>query len=563
MTSLDQAGILSSSDGCSSSTFLKSFESGLMLRRWPWRVAAFIGLFVAQGVWLTVQFDTTSLVQSPGNWRWFFRILPLLPQICVCLVASIPLLGVRRIRECAKVFAEAAEEHSSWPLWWSGQWIAFALLNIASEAIFRGNAINLPTGVTWATAWIAAAVACLACCLCAIAPPKFWWRFTLGHGRVLSTGLAMAICATGVGHLFQFLWAPLGNSTFRLVAWWLGFVYSNSIVSDAEHQLLGTEAFYVHIAPQCSGYEGIGLISVFTLVFFAVFRQTLRFPNAWLLLPIGILLNWICNSLRIAALIVIGTEYSANVALGGFHSQAGWILFNLVSLGLMAGALRSEFFTKTTTKAARRTTGAAVPYLVPFLVLTAVNMLIVALVDNAAALYPLTVVASLSALWYARAALRSLTWAWSPTAIFHAIGVYVVWTALAWVDSQARGIDPIVDSPGTTVGGVTWTIFRVFGAVVTVPIIEELAFRGFLLRRLAKEHFDSVDYRNVSLCALLVSSMAFGIVHELTLGAMIAGISYAWLARRSGNLAESIQAHAITNALIAVTVLTTGATWLW
>jgi hypothetical protein len=47
----------------------------------------------------------------------------------------------------------------------------------------------------------------------------------------------------------------------------LGLVYAN-VVSDPVEQMVGTSAFAVQIAPECSGYEGIGLLTVFVVAFF-------------------------------------------------------------------------------------------------------------------------------------------------------------------------------------------------------------------------------------------------------------------------------------------------------
>ena len=74
------------------------------------------------------------------------------------------------------------------------------------------------------------------------------------------------------------------------------------------------------------------------------YRKTLRFPQATLLVPLGVVAIWLANAVRIAALILIGTWFSPAVALGGFHSQAGWLAFNVVALGLVAVAGRSPFF---------------------------------------------------------------------------------------------------------------------------------------------------------------------------------------------------------------------------
>lgn len=540
-------------------------QAGLYLlsRRWPWRVAAILLLFVIQGLWLTVRFDTGAIAQSSGAWASFFQILPTVPRIGICLFVSVPLLGRKRLAQWASSFARAVESYHGWSLWWACQWMAFAILTTASSHLFESERAASSEQSVWTVVWIVSAIACCGTCLCAVAPPRFWTDFLRREHRLLFAGLATSLIATSGGRLFQKLWNPLGDLTFRMVAWLLSFIYSGTVVSDVENRFLGTESFYVQIAPQCSGYEGIGLISVFLLIFLFTFRQVLRFPRAWLLLPAGILLIWICNSIRITALIVIGTEYSPSLAMGGFHSQAGWILFNMVSIGLMAGSLKSDFFTRSTAKIAARKTGAAVPYLVPFLALTALSMAIPAFVDDPAAFYPVTVAVSVAALWSSRDLLRRLNWSWSSEAMLTGVGVYLIWTALAWIDWRSRGSIAVSVPDQTTIAGMVWTVLRVFGSVVTVPIIEELAFRGFFLRRLTRSGFEGVEYRNASTWAIVVSSLAFGVSHQLWIGGIIAGFAYAWVTRRRNNLTDAIQSHAVTNGLIALTVLTTGATWLW
>jgi exosortase/archaeosortase family protein len=49
------------------------------------------------------------------------------------------------------------------------------------------------------------------------------------------------------------------------------------------------------------------------------------FPKAFVVLPIGIGAIWLLNTARVAALVSLGAHVSPEVAIGGFHSQAGWI----------------------------------------------------------------------------------------------------------------------------------------------------------------------------------------------------------------------------------------------
>ena len=93
---------------------------------------------------------------------------------------------------------------------------------------------------------------------------------------------------------------------------------------------------------------------------------------------------------------------------------------------------------------------------------------------------------------------------------------------------------------------------RVLGAVIVAPIAEELAFRGFLLRRLVRADFDAVPYQAAARrpLALLVSAAAFGAMHQSFWGGTLAGIAYGLALIPRGRLIDAIAAHVVTNALI-------------
>jgi exosortase/archaeosortase family protein len=88
----------------------------------------------------------------------------------------------------------------------------------------------------------------------------------------------------------------------------------------------------------------MGLITVMLGFYLFSFRKSLRFPNALLLLPIGMALTWIANSFRIAASIEVGAWISPQMAEGGFHSAAGWLLFCIITLRLVAVSRQSQWF---------------------------------------------------------------------------------------------------------------------------------------------------------------------------------------------------------------------------
>jgi len=77
-------------------------------------------------------------------------------------------------------------------------------------------------------------------------------------------------------------------------------------------------------------------------------------------------------------------------------------------------------------------------------------------------------------------------------------------------------------------------------------------------------HFETVRYSEARWPALLVSALAFGILHGgLWLPGIAAGFAYGALAMRTNKLGESIVAHATTNALLAAYVLAFDQWQLW
>jgi len=112
----------------------------------------------------------------------------------------------------------------------------------------------------------------------------------------------------------------------------------------------------------------MALMTVFVIAYLWLFRSELRFPAAFLLLPAGVAAIWVANVVRIAVLIAIGASWSPDVAVVGWHSQAGWIGFSIVALLLIALAHRLMHLPGSPAPVNVAGSG-ALPYLLPFLAL--------------------------------------------------------------------------------------------------------------------------------------------------------------------------------------------------
>jgi exosortase E/protease (VPEID-CTERM system) len=374
---------------------------------------------------------------------------------------------------------------------------------------------------------------------------------------------AVSACFAGTAVLF--LWASATGATFRL-AQALLYPVLPGVVADPANLLIGTARYSVQIAPTCSGLEGVGLILVFAVTCLALFRDEFRFPHALLLVPAGMVTVFALNSLRIAALVLIGNAGAEQIAERGFHSQAGWMAFCLVAVGLSLSARKIPWLNVTGSVAAlpSQFENPATRWLLPLVISATAGMISTAGSGNFEWLYPLrffAVVLTLVFLWRKYSDLDlSVSW-WAP-----AIGsaVFLVWIGLDRFSPGGTEAAPrpllAIDPLARTV----WLIFRVLAATVTAPIAEELAFRGFLYRRLLSPDFENVSSRHLSWIAMLIASLAFGLLHgDRWFVGFLAGALYTLVLIRRGSMGDAIVAHATTNALLAVDVLAFHRWHLW
>ncbi len=203
--------------------------------------------------------------------------------------------------------------------------------------------------------------------------------------------------------------------------------------------------------------------------------------------------------------------------------------------------------------------------LAPLFSIVAVTMITGAFTVGFDAYYPLRVLAAAGALYYFRGAYAELRRIPSWQSVAVGVGTFAVWMALEpfnRVDGANTSLAAeLAQLPNA--GAAAWLAFRVVGTVITGPIAEELAFRGYLIRRLVDSDFTTVRPGRFTWLSFVVSSMLFGALHGRWLAGTLAGMAYALTLYRRGEIVDAIVAHATTNALIAGLVLATGSWSPW
>jgi exosortase E/protease (VPEID-CTERM system) len=432
----------------------------------------------------------------------------------------------------------------------------FALL---SSLLYRGGAVPFPLlSLGWHACGLAAALALFA----GIAPLRFWVHAVRQTGALPLYSLLPAAAALLIFKLSQLLWAPVAAITFRLVSMVLRPLIP-SLRTDASTLTLFTDHFAVQVSEICSGLEGVGLMLAFCTAWLWYFRREYVFPRALIIVPIAVLVIFLLNTLRIAALVLMGDAGYEKIATVGFHSQAGWIAFNLAAFGVAYVAKRSTWLNRTAPLADAGVHDATAAYLMPLLAILAAGMITRAASAGFDFLYPLRIVCAVAALWAYRRSYGNVSWGFSWRGVLTGVAIFGVWSAFAhFVTAPAAMPDDLARLPGSA--RAAWIGCRAAAAIITVPIAEELAYRGFLMRRIGHAEFDSVALQSVRWPAIAISAVVFGLMHgSLWFPGIVAGVAYGAIAVKTGKLGESVAAHATTNTLVAIQVLLFDQWQLW
>jgi len=143
------------------------------------------------------------------------------------------------------------------------------------------------------------------------------------------------------------------------------------------------------------------------------------------------------------------------------------------------------------------------------------------------------------------------------------VAVFVMWINFdqPWATiGESAGFDP-----RDAAGFINWPLaaVRIAGAALVVPVMEELFWRSYIMRWIEQPRFLEVQPGKIALKSVLISSVLFGIEHPLWLAGILAGLAYAWLYMRRGNLWSPVIAHGVTNFLLGAWVLYSGNWQFW
>jgi len=185
-------------------------------------------------------------------------------------------------------------------------------------------------------------------------------------------------------------------------------------------------------------------------------------------------------------------------------------------------------------------------------------------------LYPLQIFLVVAALWHFRAEYSELWGRREPQQLalklLHAVAIGIV-VFVAWIHLDvwplSIGSTPAVSPPlHDGVVDWRWIVLRIAGAALVVPVMEELFWRSLVMRWLEARDFVKQAAATVGWRSIWISSLVFGLEHNLWFAGLLAGMAYAYMYRRAG-LWAAVVAHGLTNLMLGLWVVHGGQWQFW
>lgn len=328
-------------------------------------------------------------------------------------------------------------------------------------------------------------------------------------------------------------------------------------------------SFYGEVLPGCAGYEGLSFIVLFLIIFYPFLREAFNKVEFLLVISICLAAVFLMNSIRMAILMYIGEHVSPEVAVGGFHTNFGMLTLVIVSIICMVSVWIKNIF-----RADNKTVSIAESSVSKnlsdetYMILPLVVLLSTSLITGLANtkfnwLYPVPIIMATIACIPLRGKIKEYKYKplYAPTLV--GLGVFVFWIFLIPRDAkyEAEFIEDL-NLYGEVVAAM-WIIIRIAGSSFIVPLVEELAFRGALWDILIEKMNFDISLSVKKIITLLITSVAFGYLHEDIVAATLAGLCYGSLRFYYDSKSYPIWAHVVTNLLVAIYVIVFRAWTYW
>lgn len=133
-----------------------------------------------------------------------------------------------------------------------------------------------------------------------------------------------------------------------------------------------------------------------------------------------------------------------------------------------------------------------------------------------------------------------------------------------WFGSESRpAYNPLAALGDQPALAYAFLAVRFLGLALLVPVIEEAFLRAFLMRYVMHENWTEIPFGVVNRMAVAVGILLPVLYHPEHLAALVWFSLVTWLMVRTKNFWDCVAAHATTNLLLGIYVVTRGAWELW
>ncbi len=170
-------------------------------------------------------------------------------------------------------------------------------------------------------------------------------------------------------------------------------------------------------------------------------------------------------------------------------------------------------------------------------------------------------------IWLMLPTVTEMRWKFSWAAVGVGIVVFAIWVGLdSLYPKFGKAGTPW--NPHTHFGDASplawlFIIVRLVGSTLIVPPLEEVFYRSFVYRSIAKADFQSVPLNHFAWLPFLGTAVVFGFAHYEWLAGILCAFAYQGLVLRTNRLGDAMTAHAITNLLLGLWVVFRPAWHFW
>ncbi len=175
---------------------------------------------------------------------------------------------------------------------------------------------------------------------------------------------------------------------------------------------------------------------------------------------------------------------------------------------------------------------------------------------------------------------KEMRWAFSWEAVVVGVGMFALWVGITgeWAAQSTLWMKLGITHPPAEPSklwnpheqfghgaALAWLFImvRILGSTFIVPPLEEVFYRSFLYRYIARPDFLAMRLNQFLPRPFIVTTLIFGLAHNEWLAGILCGAAYQWLVIRKNRLGDAMTAHAITNFLLGLWIVWRGAWQFW